>query len=351
MLSISDAAIDLIVSEEITDAAYYTKHYQHFDWPEGDSGPTVGIGYDCGYVTADELRKDWSGIVSEETVEALLKAVGKKKTAARNFVAASKLSVTISYVQAITQFREREIPKWIKQTSDAFQNCDHLSPDSLGGLLSLAYNRGLSFAADKDSRKEMREIRACMARGDFGAIPQQIRLMKRLWPTGGLAGRREREAQLFERGLVDCRPLSATVIQMAPANAERPAPALAVEVAHPAQAAVSAPSKSGLAFLASVAMLSRTVWTTIVGFGVSAGDGLGYVMKLLPEIKTEVDGSMSALDSFTSALKVNKEAIATAVLVACVVTIIFRHTRDKIALINKDKDDAGDSGDQAGARG
>jgi hypothetical protein len=44
----SQAAIDLTVTEEDSGQAYYARHYTHFEWPEGASGATVGIGYDCG---------------------------------------------------------------------------------------------------------------------------------------------------------------------------------------------------------------------------------------------------------------------------------------------------------------
>ena len=33
----SDAAINLIVTEEDGNQAYYTRHYTHFEWPEGAS--------------------------------------------------------------------------------------------------------------------------------------------------------------------------------------------------------------------------------------------------------------------------------------------------------------------------
>ena len=82
----SQAAFDLIVKEEDSDQNYYTKHYQHFSWPQGASGPTVGIGYDCGYVTADEIRKDWLGIIPDQMVGALLRAAGLKGEQARQFV-------------------------------------------------------------------------------------------------------------------------------------------------------------------------------------------------------------------------------------------------------------------------
>jgi hypothetical protein len=55
----SMAGVNEIVTEEDSGEAYYTRHYEHFEWPQGASGPTVGIGYDCGYVTADQIRKDW----------------------------------------------------------------------------------------------------------------------------------------------------------------------------------------------------------------------------------------------------------------------------------------------------
>jgi hypothetical protein len=54
----SQAGIDEIVTEEDSGQAYYTRHYVHFEWPEGASGPTAGIGYDRGYSTPDQIRKD-----------------------------------------------------------------------------------------------------------------------------------------------------------------------------------------------------------------------------------------------------------------------------------------------------
>src|ERR1700743_1588912 len=79
----SDDAIDLIVTEEDSSPAYYAKHYTHFEWPAGASGPTVGIGYDCGYSTADQIRADWTGFVDEATIVALLRAAGLRGNAAK----------------------------------------------------------------------------------------------------------------------------------------------------------------------------------------------------------------------------------------------------------------------------
>jgi GH24 family phage-related lysozyme (muramidase) len=75
-----------------------------------------------------------------------------------------------------------------------------------GVLVSLVYNRGAGMNDSGDNpgnRAEMRAIREAVATDRFGDIPAQLRSMERLWPVGnGLRDRREREAKLFEVGLV-----------------------------------------------------------------------------------------------------------------------------------------------------
>jgi GH24 family phage-related lysozyme (muramidase) len=199
----SQAAIDLIVTEEDSGQAYYNQHYQHFEWPEGASGPTVGIGYDCGYVTTQELRNDWTSIVSDETVAAMLKAVGLKGNAAHAFVQAHGRSVTIPWDQALKEFTEVEMPKWEARVAHVLPNTDLLSGDSFGALVSLAYNRGTGGFMDPSPRyAELRAIRAHMAAKEFAKIPAEFFSMRRLWPkVAGLRARREHEAHLFQKGL------------------------------------------------------------------------------------------------------------------------------------------------------
>lgn len=202
MLTISDDAFNLIVTEEDSDAAYYTRHYQHFDWPQGASGPTIGIGYDCGYVTAAEARADWDGIVDDIAIGAIVAACGIRGEAASAFVHAHGASVTITWDQAIAEFRNREVPKWIGRVSASLTNLDKLSSDSLGALVSLAYNRGCSFDLPGARYAEMRAIMALMASQNFAKIPAEFLSMQRLWPKGGdLWRRRAHEAALFGKGL------------------------------------------------------------------------------------------------------------------------------------------------------
>jgi GH24 family phage-related lysozyme (muramidase) len=81
-------------------------------------------------------------------------------------------------------------------------NTSLLSPDCLGALVSLTYNRGPSFGNPGDRYIEMRNIKKLVETKRFADIPAEFRKMKRLWPgTSGLQIRREREAVLFEHGL------------------------------------------------------------------------------------------------------------------------------------------------------
>lgn len=226
----SDAAIALIVREEVSDAPYYARHYLHCEWPEGASGVTVGIGYDLGYVTAAELRADWSGIVAEATISNMLSARGRQGEAAHAWVQHYCASITIPFETAMLQFKLREVPKWEVRVMAALPNTDKLPPDCFGVLVSLSYNRGCSYDLPGARYAEMRSIKAAMARQDFAEIPKQLRLMARLW-TGGVAARREHEARLFERGL---QGMVATVASLQPA-----AP---VDIAIPATADALAPS-------------------------------------------------------------------------------------------------------------
>jgi hypothetical protein len=204
MAKSSQAAIDLIVMEEASNEAYYTRHYTHFEWPAGASGPTVGIGYDCGYVTEAELIADWSGIVSDETLHSLRLACGIRGGLASNFVRLHGQSVTITWPQAIAQFTGRELPKWENRVVHTLPNADELTGDSFGALVSLSYNRGTGGFFDPGPRYvEMRAIRTLMESKQFQKVPAQFLAMRRLWPVDGdLWNRREHEANLFTKGLM-----------------------------------------------------------------------------------------------------------------------------------------------------
>ena len=201
--SIPDEALTFIENEEDGSPVYYAKHYEHFDWPGGSSGPTIGVGYDLGYVTMKEAIADWTGIVPDDVVTAICRGVGLRGEAAELFVRAHANTVTITFDQGVAEFKQREVPKWVARCKAVIPNFDKLPPLCRGSLLSLTYNRGTGGYDDPSPRDaEMRSIRADMSAEKFDGIPMQILSMRRLWPRGGdLWNRRTHEAALFQKGL------------------------------------------------------------------------------------------------------------------------------------------------------
>lgn len=200
---ISRAAFDLIVREEVSSEAAYRKKYVRPIHPGGESGVTVGIGYDLRHHTPAQIRADWDGRVDDGMIEAMVSVSGQPGSA----VGRIKSRVSIPWEAAISEFEDIELPRWEAKTARALPGFSELSPDCKGALVSLTFNRGPSFAipASKDPKgryREMRAIRTALASGDLDAIPDEFRAMKRLWPNqAGLRKRRDAEAALFERGL------------------------------------------------------------------------------------------------------------------------------------------------------
>lgn len=203
-------ALTFVETEEDGSAAYYAKYYTHWSWPKGASGPTIAVGYDCGYVTAAEARADWTGIIDEATVEKICAAVGKRGSEAAAYVIEHRGEITVTWDQAVQEFKEREVPKWVKRIEESLPNFDKLPGECKGAIFSLCYNRGTGGFHDPIPRdSEMRAIYLRMASPDFAVtkawlapIADDIESMQRLWPKDGdLWNRREHEAALYRKGL------------------------------------------------------------------------------------------------------------------------------------------------------
>ena len=198
----SQAAVDMIVGFEVTSQATYTAKYRPPTWPGGESGVTIGIGYDCGYSTPSQIRSDWSDQLPAGMVDALAGAAGLKGLAAQRATQSLRGAVSVPWAAAMAVFMNRDMPKWEGILSTTLPNTDLLPPDCFGALVSLIYNRGASFTAQGDRYLEMRQIHANMGAKNFDAIPDNIDAMCRLWPNVvGLRDRRKQEAALFKRGL------------------------------------------------------------------------------------------------------------------------------------------------------
>ena len=199
----SPRAVLLLVTEEDGNQAYYLKTEQHFSWPGGSSGPTAGVGYDCGYETAQSIRDDWSPYVDAATVDALVAAAGHTGPAGQAFVQRHEKDITISWDVALAQFQGHELAKWEAIVRLHLPNTGKLSGDCFGAVTSLTYNRGPSFDSPGSRYVEMRNIKAHMAAERFDLIPNEFLAMRRLWPKGeDLWNRRGHEALLFRDGLI-----------------------------------------------------------------------------------------------------------------------------------------------------
>lgn len=202
---ISSRAIDMIVAFEVSSEAAYDRLYVHPVWPKGNSGVTIGIGYDIGYVNADSLTKDWTTGIGANAVATLTHACGKTGTAASQILPQLQ-AVTVPFAVASSVFGQTDVPRYTARTLAALPPAAaNLPPDCLGALVSLVYNRGASFNADGDRYREMRAIHDDIQQQNLKDIPAQLRSMKRLWASdpgmAGLVRRRELEAVLFEQGL------------------------------------------------------------------------------------------------------------------------------------------------------
>jgi hypothetical protein len=209
---ISQAAIDLIVREEVSGEDIYERNYRRPEWPGGSSGVTIGIGYDVGAGVSDraQLWADWRGRIPNQMIAALEPAIGVTGDRARLLTARLRDRVDVPWDAAMAVFEGVDVPRWYALCAKALPNFEELSPDCRGALVSLAYNRGASFSKrrdpgdSQDRYREMRAIRRYMAERRFDPIPDEFRSMKRLWKgkgRDGLLARRDREASLFEIGL------------------------------------------------------------------------------------------------------------------------------------------------------
>ena len=201
---ISQDAVDLIVDEEVSGKEIYERRYRHPEWPGGESGVTIGIGYDVGYASTKELTNDWRGKIPDDMISVLMTCIGLTSGEASRILPSVRGKVDVPWDAAMSVFLYHDVPKWYGICRSKLPNFEELSQDCRGALVSLAYNRGPSFDSKGDRYREMRNIKALMASKDFHAIPAQFRSMKRLWAKQsmrGLVARREHEAVLFEHGL------------------------------------------------------------------------------------------------------------------------------------------------------
>lgn len=202
---IPQSCIDFIVMEETGGPAYYAKVASRPVWPGGQSGVTIGVGYDLGQTTAAAFQTVWQAALGADTVTRLTAAIGIKGSgtdgaAQCKALVAQFADITIPYATALSVFGDSILPGFEARTLAAFPGLEKLDGQCIGAMVSLVYNRGTSLTGD--SRTEMKTIHDLIAAGTPQGVPDQFRAMKRLWPTvPGLQKRRDAEADMFQQGL------------------------------------------------------------------------------------------------------------------------------------------------------
>lgn len=196
-MTLSEAGLELVLKHEVGGGQrYYDKFLSRPTVPGFESGVTIGVGFDIGYVNAAEFSGAWGHLVH---VERLRAAIGLKGAQARA-ICAQLADIIVPWSAALQVFLDHTCPTHWVRTLRVYPQTINLSEDCAAALFSLVFNRGTSLTGER--RAEMRGIKDALATGHRDAVPGLIRSMKRLWPeTSGLVRRREDEARLFEQGL------------------------------------------------------------------------------------------------------------------------------------------------------
>lgn len=192
----SRQGLEQLVEFEISSPQFYYRNLKRPIWPGGESGVTIGIGYDLGYQRAPRIEKDWKGHIPDGDIERLAGVAGLRGDEARR--ALRRLgNVRISYESARQVFYESSLPRFAKATRRIYPGVQRLPADAQAMLLSLVYNRGTALSGSR--RREMKAIKGHVRRKKLDRIADEIRRMKRLWEQNllpGLHTRRDTEADL-----------------------------------------------------------------------------------------------------------------------------------------------------------
>ena len=193
----SRRSLEQILRFEVGSRKLYEQEFQHPVWPGALSGVTIGIGYDLGHTSREQITRDWEHWLSETELAALLAVQGVTGPAAQ-MLAQRVAHLEIPLDAAEEVFYLRTLPRFAANTRAAFPGVERLPPDAQGMMLSLVYNRGSSLEGER--RTEMAEIARLLRarRPGLESIARQFESMKRLWPDSqGLRDRRQREADII----------------------------------------------------------------------------------------------------------------------------------------------------------
>jgi len=197
------AGVTFIARLEVSDAAGYRRKFQKPCWPGKTSGITIGIGYDCAFVSPSDLRNDWGACLPSEHLDQLTKVV---KQVGSDTLLEQVTGVVVPLEAAMKVFTGTSLPQYVARTRGIYPQLDKLTPAQRTALVSLVYNRGTRLE-DKNptlqERRELRNIQSLLAAGKIEAVADEFESMTRLWNPAterGLIDRRRDEATLWRSG-------------------------------------------------------------------------------------------------------------------------------------------------------
>jgi len=209
--ALSTEGVAFIAQEETGGLAYYDKFARWPVFPGGESGITIGVGFDLRHTTKAAFQSLWGPHLSAPVMKTLLQDVGRQGAKVR----AEELKaqgVEIPFSAAWAVFIEKSLPDYYQRTETIYPSLGKLPGTCQAVLVSLVYNRGNSLAGA--SRGEMRVIQDILAEAAqshnpmaskseiLASIADQLISMQRLWPKqSGLVRRRKKEARLWLEGL------------------------------------------------------------------------------------------------------------------------------------------------------
>ncbi|MBV9183041.1 MAG: hypothetical protein JO356_17185 [Acidobacteria bacterium] len=183
----------------------------HPYWPAGDSGITMGVGWDLGQHNRTELVTTWSQLGSEDL--ALLEGTIHKKGKEAQILLPKVQNIDVPVKLSLALFRESLASIYYPMMIKLFPGAEKLQAEVQVALVSLVFNRGNTLGHDPDWRTakeldrrwEIRRLQDDVKRGDLFAIYIRLGTMKRLWEHSNARGLlyRRRDEQHLIRPLVD----------------------------------------------------------------------------------------------------------------------------------------------------
>lgn len=162
-------------------------------WPGAYSGPTIGCGIDLGNIGRRNIQRAFKDVVSEKTLEVLMKASGIRGKNARSWVARTKVRLTKEQVQSSS----RRVMKILwEATSSRFPGIKKAPWQIQTAVFSCAMNRG-------PYNSELNALVLPIKLGDYEAVVRIIGSMQIDHELEGIQKRRLMESKLATLGVRD----------------------------------------------------------------------------------------------------------------------------------------------------